>query len=206
MSTPAQKFTEWLASHRNGVADAELSDLLEEVVTAVARSSKKNASGSLTVKFKFRAEGDMVAITDVVSSSVPDETEPRFYYVAVDGSLSRNNPLQRMPWAKLAEAAIARNAIERTPGGSGRARGKDVVAARSRARLNSARRARADADRDPDTKRRLPVTVDRLREVVRLHEEARELKVRWDDHAAAALGCTRDHARKLYSRARREGI
>lgn len=91
---PVQKFTDWLAQHRNGLADGELSELLEQVVNAVGRSSKKNATGTLTLKVKFRAEGDMVAVTDVIGSSVPDETEARVYFVGLNGELTRNNPLQ----------------------------------------------------------------------------------------------------------------
>lgn len=94
MPDTAQKFSEWLAQHRNGLADGELSELLEQVVTAVGRSAKKNASGSLTLKIKFKAEGDMVAVTDVVTSAIPDETEARLYWVGMDGELTRNNPLQ----------------------------------------------------------------------------------------------------------------
>lgn len=94
MTQPAQKFTEWLAQHRNGVADAELSEMLETVVDAVSRSSKKNATGTLTLKIKFRAEGDMVAVTDVSTTAVPDETAARAYFVGLNGELTRNNPLQ----------------------------------------------------------------------------------------------------------------
>lgn len=94
MADAAQKFTEWLGQHRSGVADVELTELFEELVAAVGRSSKKGASGTLTLKVKVRKEGDMVAVTDVAASSVPDETEARLYWVGIDGELTRNNPLQ----------------------------------------------------------------------------------------------------------------
>jgi hypothetical protein len=34
VTQPAQKFTEWLAQHRNGVADAELSEMLRAAFAA----------------------------------------------------------------------------------------------------------------------------------------------------------------------------
>lgn len=94
MPKPAQKFSEFIAQHRNGLADAELSEVLEEVVHAVNHSTRKKATGSITLKIKLTSEGDMIAITDVSSSTTPDETEARAYFIGLDGELTRKNPLQ----------------------------------------------------------------------------------------------------------------
>lgn len=88
---PAQTFTDWYRKHRDGVADADLTDALEELVAAVGRTRKK---GTLTLKLSVTAEGDMVAIAETVTTSIPTETDARLYWVGTDGQLSRNNPLQ----------------------------------------------------------------------------------------------------------------
>jgi hypothetical protein len=84
-------FTEFLARHREGVADADLTDAFAEVIEAVLRTEKP---GSLTLTLKVSAEGDMLAVLDTVTAKIPEKREATLYWRDLAGNLTRNNPLQ----------------------------------------------------------------------------------------------------------------
>ena len=120
--------------------------------------------------------------------------------------------LQRMPWAMWLEAAVERAAV--TSGG-----GHDPKAvAEARVRERAATERRKQLPRRREEGRRLTaaagnvhrhqVSVDRLREVVRLHDEAQAIGKRWDTHAANQLGgdYKPTYMRELYRRARALGL
>lgn len=85
------RFSTWLKEHANGVLDADLAEAMTEVVRAVQRTEKP---GTITLKLKVTAEGDMVAVHDSLTSSVPEKRDPRLYWPDLDGHLSRMNPMQ----------------------------------------------------------------------------------------------------------------
>ncbi len=88
-------FTQWLAEHRSGVADADLSDALRKLAEACIRTGK---AGTMTVTFKVKPEGDMLAIADTCSVKEPAEDTTKLYWLDLDGALTRNNPIQpRLP-------------------------------------------------------------------------------------------------------------
>lgn len=84
-------FTAWLAEHRNGLADADLTDALRELADAVARTGK---AGTLTLTIKVSAQGDMLAITDTCTVKKPQDVETKLYWIDLAGNLTRNNPMQ----------------------------------------------------------------------------------------------------------------
>lgn len=108
--------------------------------------------------------------------------------------------LQRLPWARIAEGAVAANAVE--DASRQRASGAQVLKARARARKAAARRARAEDDTAMPGRRR--VSQDRLDEVLRLRAEAQNLGVRWDTYAEDKTGYSATYLRKLASRADQE--
>ena len=96
-------FTEWLANHRNGLADADLGDALKTLAEACIRTGK---AGTMTVTLKVKPEGDMLAITDALAVKEPADLEPRLYWVDLEGNLTRNNPMQpRLPLGGESEGA-----------------------------------------------------------------------------------------------------
>lgn len=85
-------FVDWLAQHRNGVLDVDLADAFAEVVNAVIATGK---AGSVTLTLKVdTTKGDMLAVTDVIAAKVPEINEARLYWRDLDGTLTRDNPLQ----------------------------------------------------------------------------------------------------------------
>jgi hypothetical protein len=91
-------FASWLAEHRHGVADLDLTDALRDLVAKVAATRKP---GSLTIKIAIKAEADMLAIADSLTVKEPNLAEPSLYWIDREGDLTRNNPLQpRLPFDK----------------------------------------------------------------------------------------------------------
>lgn len=84
-------FAAWLAEHRHGVADLDLTEALRSVVEQVGQTRK---NGSLSITIKVSAEGDMLAISDSLSVKLPTVAEPRLYWVDQNGDLTRHNPMQ----------------------------------------------------------------------------------------------------------------
>jgi hypothetical protein len=90
-SDQQRRFTDWLAEHRNGLADADLADALRDLAEACARTGK---NGTLTLTLKVSPKGDMLAIADTLGVKLPTEVEERLYWVDLAGNLTRNHPLQ----------------------------------------------------------------------------------------------------------------
>lgn len=88
----APSFAAWIAEHRNGLADADLSDALRSLVDAVTRYDK---AGKLTLTITIKRSGDTVMVTDVVAVKLPQPPpDERHYFVDENGALTRRNPLQ----------------------------------------------------------------------------------------------------------------
>lgn len=86
------KFIDWLAQHRNGLLDVDLADSFKAVVNAVRATGKP---GTVTLVLKVEpTKGEMLAVSDTISTKEPVANEARLYYLDFDGSLTRDNPLQ----------------------------------------------------------------------------------------------------------------
>jgi len=85
------RFTDWLADHRNGVADADLTDAFRELAERCGRTGK---AGEMTIRIKMSPKGDMLAVTDSLAVKLPVELEERLYWVDLEGNLTRQHPLQ----------------------------------------------------------------------------------------------------------------
>lgn len=94
------RFSEFIAQHRNGVADADIAEALANLAEKCARLGK---SGSLTLTLKVSPQGDMLGIADTLTVKAPNATEERLYWLDLAGRLTRNNPLQ--PQLPLNETA-----------------------------------------------------------------------------------------------------
>lgn len=102
MGDERKLFSQFIAEHREGVADRDLTDALYEVVEAVLRTEK---AGELTVKLKITAEGDMLAVLDTCTAKVPEKLVAKLYWLDLRGQLTRNNPLQPpLPYGEDATA------------------------------------------------------------------------------------------------------
>jgi hypothetical protein len=88
---PTRLFTDWLAEHRNGLADADLAAALRDLAEACALTGK---SGSLAFTIKITPQGDMLAVNDTLTVKIPEIREARLYWVNLAGDLTRNNPMQ----------------------------------------------------------------------------------------------------------------
>jgi hypothetical protein len=86
-----RRFTDWLAEHRNGLADGDLTEALRDLTEACSRTGK---NGTLTITLKVAPKGDMLAVSDTLSVKLPTEVEERLYWVDLGGNLTRNHPLQ----------------------------------------------------------------------------------------------------------------
>ena len=89
--SPQPTFADFLRSHKNGVTNADLTELWRELVDTVARVEK---GGSLTLTFKLSKEGDMVGVVDDVKVKLPNIAETRLYWADIDGNLTQRHPLQ----------------------------------------------------------------------------------------------------------------
>jgi hypothetical protein len=95
----ARSFATWLQEQRSGVAHAELSDALKELVGAVTEHGK---GGSLTLTLKVvpaKVGVGTLLITDEVRVKLPEGDRPAaIFYADEDGNLSRHDPRQpRLP-------------------------------------------------------------------------------------------------------------
>lgn len=84
-------FSQFIAGHRNGVADVDIAERLAELVEACARSGK---SGRLTLTLTVAPQGDMVVVADDVKTTAPKESHGKAYWIGADGTLTTRNPLQ----------------------------------------------------------------------------------------------------------------
>ena len=84
-------FTEFLASHREGLTDHELAGNFRDLIAAVTRIRK---GGKLTLTITASATGDMVVLTEQIKVDLPKEpTEPKSYFLH-EGWPTRDNPTQ----------------------------------------------------------------------------------------------------------------
>ena len=86
-------FAGWLGEQRNGVLLGELSDALNEVVSAVQEVNKE---GKLTLTLTIKPAGEgMVAVQDKVALALPvPDKRPSMWFVDNDHNLSKQNPNQ----------------------------------------------------------------------------------------------------------------
>lgn len=85
-----QKFSTWLAEHRAGALDDELTAAMASVAEAVALLEAK---GTLSLKLTVSAKGDVVLVSQEVTAKPPTSKIETMYYVT-DGRLSRRDPNQ----------------------------------------------------------------------------------------------------------------
>lgn len=131
---------------------------------------------------------------------------PRFRELTVRQQGAPLSPLdlQRLPWARIAEAAVEWNATVVQGGERHRAPRQDLREQRTRARRADARRA---VPSEGAARQRTAVDVDKLTEVMRLRAEARQKGLpRWDHYVAKHMNYSSAYVRKLASRANQEGI
>lgn len=90
--TTNQRFSTFIAEHRSGLADADLTSAMREVADRCAITGK---AGVVTLQIKISPKGDMLSIVDTLAVKLPaPPAEERLYWLSVDGSLTRNHPNQ----------------------------------------------------------------------------------------------------------------
>jgi len=102
-------FVAWLQEQRKGVAHAECSDALQDLIRAV-RDTGRAGKMTLTIDVKPASKGqDVVLVKDSIKLSLPEhEREEAIYFVDKDGNLSRENPnQQRLPLVEVQPRARA---------------------------------------------------------------------------------------------------
>ena len=89
---PRTLFSAFLAEHRSGILDLELTEALREVIEAVGRHRK---GGTVTLTLKFKPQGDAYVVEDAVGAKPPQpDPEGKLYWVDLDGNLTRRSPDQ----------------------------------------------------------------------------------------------------------------
>jgi hypothetical protein len=95
MTSQLRPFSEWLTDHAQGVADAEATAALAEVVEAVAHHGK---AGTVTIKVKVEPAGSssrtVVTSVDVKANTPEPAAEQSIFYVGEGGGLHRDDPYQ----------------------------------------------------------------------------------------------------------------
>lgn len=85
-------FTEWLAEHRDGELNVEVSEALHDLIRRVQMTGR---AGQLALVLTVKGAGDMVAVTDDVTIKPPKtDREVKSYFVDGEGNLTRANPHQ----------------------------------------------------------------------------------------------------------------
>jgi hypothetical protein len=84
-------FADFIATHKNGVTNADITDLWRELNDAVGRIGK---SGALTITLKVNKQGDMIGVVDDIKVKLPNVAEERLYWVDANGNLTQRHPLQ----------------------------------------------------------------------------------------------------------------
>ena len=84
-------FATWLAQHRNGSLDDDLTATLAEVAERVLLEGKP---GSITLKLSLSEKGGGVIVSHEVKATTPKVKTEAFYYLGDDGTLSRRDPRQ----------------------------------------------------------------------------------------------------------------
>lgn len=84
------KFSDWIAAHRNGHLDDDLTATLAELAERVLFEGKP---GSITLKLSLSEKGGGVIVSHEVKATAPKVKTEAFYYVA-DGVLTSRDPNQ----------------------------------------------------------------------------------------------------------------
>lgn len=111
MPDDARPFHDYLREHRNGATHDKLSDMLQELVEAVAAEGK---AGSVTLKVTVKpsdAGRDAVVMLMEAKASLPKPAEHgSIWFITPDHNLQRDDPKQaRLPLRDLGAPAAARN-------------------------------------------------------------------------------------------------
>ncbi len=87
-------FSEWLATHRDGELDQELSIAFRDVVAAVTTHEKK---GLVVLKIVVDPNnGNVVILTPDVDAKIPVPARPKaIYFVDAEGYIHRTDPYQQ---------------------------------------------------------------------------------------------------------------
>lgn len=107
MTTELQRFSAWVAEHRRGDLDDELTAALAAVTERVAALGK---TGTITLKLALKANGPnartIVAVDHVTVTEPEPDREQSIYYAGDGGRLSRDDPYQqRFPIRTVEEDA-----------------------------------------------------------------------------------------------------
>lgn len=96
MPNELQRFSQWVADHRRGELDNELTAALAAVTERVAALGKK---GTITLKIDLKANGPnartIVAVDQVTISEPAPDRESAIYYAGDGGRLTRDDPYQQ---------------------------------------------------------------------------------------------------------------
>lgn len=76
-----------------GAFSVTCTDLLRDVVKAVAEQTK--STGKLTITFDFKANGGTINVVAKVTDKAPQQHEVDTFWPTVEGNLSLQNPSQR---------------------------------------------------------------------------------------------------------------
>lgn len=160
-----------------------------------------------------------VAVTDSSFRAVSDDEQAPRFHVSVEVGVRDGQPhfrsvniqcydavtpreLQRLPWARIAEAAVVANAT-----GEQAQRSAVQSALRRDAGARRVRSSRtAHAENEGHRSQRQAVTDERLRTVLRLRAEAERHGLRYDAYVGRKLGYTPAHVRRLVATAKTKGI
>jgi hypothetical protein len=88
---PSGQFSDWLAEHRSGSLDDELTAALVELAEKVVLEGK---AGTLTLKLSLSEKGGGVIVAHEVKVTAPRVKTEAFYFLTPDGGLSRRDPNQ----------------------------------------------------------------------------------------------------------------
>jgi hypothetical protein len=98
----APQFSEWLAEHRRGALDDEISAALLEVIQQTQAVGDPKKSGKVTIELSVSTSGPdspTILLVDKVKVSKPEHGRPAsVYYLDASGGMHRNDPMQiRIP-------------------------------------------------------------------------------------------------------------
>lgn len=87
---PKPKFSDWFAAHRGGVSDLDFQEAFSQLLETVNLTGR---SGTIALTFKVSKAGEAFSVVDQIDSKPPKDVQPRLYYMALDGTLQRDNPM-----------------------------------------------------------------------------------------------------------------
>lgn len=96
------RFSTWLAEHRRGALDDEISAALVEVIQQTQAVGDPKKTGKVTIELAVNTAGPespTILLVDKVKISKPEHGRPAsVYYLGANGALSRHDPAQiRIP-------------------------------------------------------------------------------------------------------------